>query len=251
MIKFHRHIRQKLLEENRFSKYLFYAMGEIILVVIGILIALQINNWNDGRRGQKLKKSYGKSLINELKTDLSQLDRLDRLYLEKKVGIQDYFQFFNTKNPNIDSLKLRLAQLNTSKSTFNSSAYTIEDLITTGNLTLFESEEKEALLKLKNTQEKNEYYERITINNLLDVEKTFYENADLAFDLGLSKKEHVEVKNWRNDVNSPLYRVIHNNLASTVNLYNSQIEFNQRIRQATQDLLKLLEKDEDQTNRLK
>ena len=49
MIKFFRKIRQKLLSEYKFSKYLIYAIGEIVLVVIGILIALQINNWNDER----------------------------------------------------------------------------------------------------------------------------------------------------------------------------------------------------------
>ena len=50
MIKFFRKIRQRLLQENRFSKYLLYAIGEIVLVVIGILIALQINNWNENRK---------------------------------------------------------------------------------------------------------------------------------------------------------------------------------------------------------
>ena len=50
MIKFFRQIRQKLLTENRFNKYLIYAIGEIVLVVIGILIALQINNWNENRK---------------------------------------------------------------------------------------------------------------------------------------------------------------------------------------------------------
>jgi sensor domain CHASE-containing protein len=46
MIKFFRKIRQRLLTENKFSKYLIYAIGEIVLVVIGILIALSINNSN-------------------------------------------------------------------------------------------------------------------------------------------------------------------------------------------------------------
>ncbi len=50
MIKFFRKIRQNLLSENKFSKYLIYAIGEIFLVVIGILIALQINNWNEKRK---------------------------------------------------------------------------------------------------------------------------------------------------------------------------------------------------------
>ena len=46
MLKFFRKIRQQLLSENKFSKYLLYAIGEIILVVIGILIALQLNMWS-------------------------------------------------------------------------------------------------------------------------------------------------------------------------------------------------------------
>ena len=49
MIKFFRKIRQNLLMENKTSKYFKYAIGEILLVVIGILIALQINNWNDNK----------------------------------------------------------------------------------------------------------------------------------------------------------------------------------------------------------
>ena len=57
MIKFFRKIRQQLLTENKFSKYLLYAIGEIILVVVGILIALQINNWNENQKlkGEEIK----------------------------------------------------------------------------------------------------------------------------------------------------------------------------------------------------
>jgi len=49
MIKVFRKIRQNLLSENKLSEYLLYAAGEIFLVVVGILIALQINNWNENR----------------------------------------------------------------------------------------------------------------------------------------------------------------------------------------------------------
>jgi uncharacterized membrane protein YgaE (UPF0421/DUF939 family) len=52
MIKFFRKIRKRMLTENRFSKYLIYAIGEIVLVMIGILLALQINNWNEHRKDQ-------------------------------------------------------------------------------------------------------------------------------------------------------------------------------------------------------
>ena len=68
MIKFFRKIRQNLLMENKFSKYLIYAIGEIILVVIGILIALSINTWNENKKN-KIKEI--KSLT-ELRKDLVQ-----------------------------------------------------------------------------------------------------------------------------------------------------------------------------------
>lgn len=67
MIKFFRKIRQRLLSENKFSKYLIYAIGEIVLVVIGILIALQINNWNQ-RHSDKAKFM---TLLHELATNLT------------------------------------------------------------------------------------------------------------------------------------------------------------------------------------
>ncbi len=68
MIKFFRKIRQNLLSEGKTSKYFKYAVGEIILVVIGILIALSINNWNENR---KIKIKEIKTL-KELRSDLAQ-----------------------------------------------------------------------------------------------------------------------------------------------------------------------------------
>jgi hypothetical protein len=53
MLRFFRQIRQKLLADNKFSKYLLYAVGEILLVVIGILIALQVNTWKEEREMRK------------------------------------------------------------------------------------------------------------------------------------------------------------------------------------------------------
>ncbi|RMB56325.1 hypothetical protein EAX61_14665 [Dokdonia sinensis] len=70
MIKFFRKIRKKLLRENRLSKYLLYAVGEIILVVIGIFIALQLNNWNTDKQTKKVQIKYLKEIANNLKTDL-------------------------------------------------------------------------------------------------------------------------------------------------------------------------------------
>lgn len=66
MIKFFRKIRQNLLMENKTGKYLKYAIGEIVLVVIGILIALQINNWNELRKTKEKEKVILKEIISDL-----------------------------------------------------------------------------------------------------------------------------------------------------------------------------------------
>jgi hypothetical protein len=76
MIKFFRKIRQNLLSEGKTSKYFKYAIGEIILVVIGILIALQINNWNENRKQTKLVNGVLLEIYQNLKEDKKELELL-------------------------------------------------------------------------------------------------------------------------------------------------------------------------------
>lgn len=66
MIKFFRKIRQSLLTENKFSKYLLYAIGEVILVIIGILFALQINNWNSNKIAYNQELDLYAKLLNDV-----------------------------------------------------------------------------------------------------------------------------------------------------------------------------------------
>lgn len=72
--KIFRKIRQKLLIQNKFSKYLLYAIGEIILVVIGILIALQINNWNEYQKERTSEQLLLSEIRDNLKYDLNDFE---------------------------------------------------------------------------------------------------------------------------------------------------------------------------------
>jgi len=85
MIRFFRNIRQKLAAENNVSKYLRYAIGEIILVVIGILIALQINNWNENRKERLIEIKYLKNLKHDLQND--SMDLVE--YQNIRIGISN------------------------------------------------------------------------------------------------------------------------------------------------------------------
>lgn len=82
MIQFFRRIRQKLLVENSFSKYLLYAIGEIVQVAIGILIALQINNSNEFKKNREVEIKPLNELKENLNTNLIRLE--DEITKERK-----------------------------------------------------------------------------------------------------------------------------------------------------------------------
>jgi len=105
MIKFFRRIRQSLLSEGKLKKYFFYAIGEILLVVIGILIALQINNWNEGRKNAANEIILIKNIIEDLRLDSihislaikqvgEQMSVLDKL--NSKALDEDYIMSFDS-----------------------------------------------------------------------------------------------------------------------------------------------------------
>ncbi len=86
------------MEKNKTGKYLKYAVGEIILVVIGILIALQINNWNDNRVLVELQKDFILNIKEDLKMDRENLQNIISIQKEK----YDYTQRLLNEMPNIN-----------------------------------------------------------------------------------------------------------------------------------------------------
>jgi len=82
MIKFFRKIRQKMLTENKFSKYLLYAIGEIVLVVIGILIALQLNNLNENKKNDVFEKEILSQVQENLKSDKLVLKQIELNFMK-------------------------------------------------------------------------------------------------------------------------------------------------------------------------
>jgi len=152
MIKLFRNTRKQLLTENKFTKYLFYALGEIILVVIGILIALQINNWNNRRiEKEEEKKSY-RNIKRQIEDDRDELTKEKALnnylsatykYANKIIRAQDY-----TKSDSLALMAMGLSQY----SDFNSSGTIYETLVNSGNLKLLKNDEITSLIqKLETT----------------------------------------------------------------------------------------------------
>ncbi len=106
MIKFFRKIRQNLLTENKFSKYLLYAIGEVILVVIGILIALSINNWNERRKIVNQGKEYIGEIYGDLEKELSNLKGIVLGLQKQHDATENALKIFESYNHEInDSLE--------------------------------------------------------------------------------------------------------------------------------------------------
>lgn len=107
MIKFFSKIRQNLLTEGKTVNYLKYAIGEIILVVIGILIALSINNWNETRKNQKELNSIYEQIVHDLENDIAELTENLNTY----ESIKPVFDKVFTNSRTVDLLDEGLSRL--------------------------------------------------------------------------------------------------------------------------------------------
>ena len=135
MIRIFRKLRQTLLTENKYSKYLLYAIGEIILVVIGILIALQINNWNHEQLEHKKERLFLNELIIDLKEQASDVEN----YISSERHYYDIGQYLisHLSDPIVGTLSDTFyAKLNTLliRTTFTPITTTFQELVSTGNL---------------------------------------------------------------------------------------------------------------------
>jgi len=179
MIKFFRKIRQRLLSENKFSKYLIYAIGEIVLVVIGILIALQINNWNTQKKEREELKGYLSNIVKNIEFDMGNIrETID--YSENMRLVARRSQSF--KNPDSITAKKLLENFSPKKNPFmefyfQSEKSGFEALKNSGYLNKLKGKSLESklyayyyLVKKIEEQEKsqNEFIERMEVKGWSD-----------------------------------------------------------------------------------
>ncbi|AVI52184.1 hypothetical protein C5O00_13880 [Pukyongia salina] len=183
MIKFFRKIRQRMLSENKFSKYILYAIGEIFLVMIGILLALQVNNWNTAKVATKKERGILTELSSGLKLDKSILenalrkDSLDLIGLYRLDSLLTYPEYDN--NTDVNKLFGKVYGFRFER--VNTAFY--EDLKSSGLQVLKDDEIRLAVVKLF----EDNY---VVLGDLLDLERSvnqvnrpyFLENfTDLTF----------------------------------------------------------------------
>ena len=179
MISFFRIIRRKLLSEGKTRRYLKYALGEIVLVVIGILIALQINTWNEKRKLQKQEIIYLQNLRDDLKAQIVLLDaniEFENIIIDQSSDIVDHYEF-NKGFKNMDGIFPKLNDLSVRR-TFSNTTTTLIEMINSGQINIIRNKElKTELIEFnqvietfsKVTQNNNTYLiDNLTVPTLID-----------------------------------------------------------------------------------
>ena len=201
MIKFFRKIRQNLLSEGKTVKYLKYAIGEIILVVIGILIALQINNWNESKKNNKLVSNYKKGLIENLKKDsLNVSDVLFRVR-EDLEKIEEYEERVSKSKKPLDTIvKIARYEFNFIIAlNYNFENDTYQVLNSTGHLGLFDNDLIKELNELNNLQKKSIFATDKSYNNYSQVLLKYSEKYPFSFKSNLIQNGSIASdKIWNN-----------------------------------------------------
>ena len=153
MIRFFHTLRRRLLTENRFSKYLLYAVGEIILVVLGILIALQVNNWNEGKREQQQANVFRDKLVRDMVQDTLIINEILEYRRGFSNNIRNYFDFFDAGGQSPATLIDSARHVKWTLFRYLPQNFTFRDMQATGTTSLLSEAEREKLLDLANAQD--------------------------------------------------------------------------------------------------
>jgi hypothetical protein len=136
-----------MIQEGRIGKYLAYAAGEIILVVIGILLALQINNWNEERKARQLESVYYCKLLEDVRQDKGHLNNLARENEERINGSNELISLLQKKNSSRKAVVVAMrATISKTTFTFKPSKSAFEDIKSSGNLHILNDPEVKEML---------------------------------------------------------------------------------------------------------
>ena len=242
MIPFFRKIRKKMADDNKPMRYARYAIGEILLVVIGILIALQINNWNENKKQEQRAIIYFNKIINDIETDLKNVDSIVVVGQHNVKEIENYFNYFENQDPVdisalIDSCSHIIKDV-MRKYRYTPNNHTFKDMQASGNSTLLSEDQKQALVALSNTQDFYLIIFEKNISSIIEFERQM--KAYIDSDLSQSNFfKRINVTQNENDlVQGLLFQ--HNSLTSYSQLYEYTLRLKKRISEESNFALKTL-----------
>jgi hypothetical protein len=193
MIKFFRKIRYDLMEQNKTGKYFKYAIGEIVLVVIGILIALSINNWNENRKNNEVRRNYYIQMLQDFEKDKINIEKGIKAADSFFAEVQSYKEIFKQPDLPIWEIATRMGKVFASHGDWNfeSNNNTVTTLQNTGDIKLISPVIRNKILDFKNKQSGLMDYVKLNtdaLTNSLLSTSTLYGGSDLGRRIGNQPK---------------------------------------------------------------
>jgi uncharacterized membrane protein YgaE (UPF0421/DUF939 family) len=239
-----------MINENNFSKYLIYAIGEIILVVIGILIALQINNWNEQRKSNQQELLLLRQLQLDLNSNLNEVVELNKRLQINKLGIDSLVVRINKKHydlmvPIFLSQALRKSDFNDASSGYNlmqngKASLISDEAVLKSVLAIYENDFPDITYRQNDMKNSIDFIQSNFVNKLFvradnELNIKFNEFDEVATDLFVpidyySLTENVELKNTLIqlkklvEVRLAYLKKTEDNLNKTITLLNSKME---------------------------
>ena len=157
-----------MADDNKPMKYMRYAIGEIVLVVIGILIALSINNWNENRKTKLRSQVYINELVNDLIIDTLNINTLIKRGNSYKVEVINYFSYFNQGNVPIEKLIDSCKNVKYSLLRYIPANHTFLDMQASGNTNLLNKTQRNVLIELSSDYEQLQIIIEKTISSAIN-----------------------------------------------------------------------------------
>ena len=237
------------MREKRFSSYLFYALGEIILVVAGILIALQIDNWNTKKKNLDAERAYLKSLNIEFSTNLVTLENTLKenedliKALDKLTGLFDPDTLESISEKEVALFLNPLGK----EVVYYPVRGVMNDIISSGNLNLIRNSElRQKIASFNNELKRVENQERVASEIRANVMQLTSQNGSFAMMFAEISGNKTRVPEFRPKSNKQLFTVLE--LENNLELYKqvtltTNNYFYKGLKKNIEDILHNIEKD--------
>lgn len=230
MIKFFRKKRKTLIQKKDLTSYLLYALGEVILVMFGILLALQVNTWNENRKLKRAESKAIYNLINEFERNHKDLIRVYNAKKESEKAMRNYLVNLTSQSLTTSELSA-IDRPDIGGYTWNSTNPMLNSLLSTGTLDNLKNDSLKFMLTswndlVEDYLEQQTMYNQIEIPNLLDFESKSIPSKVMQGDYSLESTREVYMTNSniatsREMIVSDL--AYHNQLISCINRQYIQV----------------------------
>ena len=247
MIKFFRKIRLNLISENKFRNYLLYAIGEIILVVIGILIALQISNWSENKKRKAEEEKFLTALIEDFKENKVRIEEAIDKETDMIQMSRSLIRAMETRQKEVNHDSIRFWVTSGAKSWWQAQFVmgTYDAMVSSGKIGILQNDDLKSVLSQFNADINSGFEDHEeSITYLVEMNKI---SADIApFLIHPIQRSELNLSPINEEFNASITKLIENDaylglLISKTWLETTRVDYQRKLKSYIENILALCE----------